>query len=261
MLYTIEHKTRFLYAQTLKTLTNIPHIHPHLEMIYLLEGSGTAIADNKEVPYQKGDIFLSFPNQVHSYHVAEPVLAIMLIFTADLVKDLKEVLNSHLPLSPVISQPSLDFDAARQMQRIMEKHDSDNVYDKAITLGYLQALLGELLPLMTLVPNTSDQDSIKQVLHYCLEHYLEPLTLDGISEALHLNKYYISHMFKERMNISFLNFLNGMRTEHACNLLDKGESITETAFSSGFSSIRNFNRIFVQHVGMTPSEYSKKKIL
>jgi YesN/AraC family two-component response regulator len=110
---------------------------------------------------------------------------------------------------------------------------------------------------MTLVPNPSSQDSIKEVLHYCLEHYTEPLTLDSISEALHLNKYYISHMFKERMHLSFSNFLNGMRTEHACTLLEKGESITEAAFSSGFSSIRNFNRIFAQNMGLTPSEYSK----
>ena len=259
MLYSIEHKQRFLYAQTLNSLTSLPHIHPHLELIYLLEGSGTAVADHKEAVYKKGDIFLAFPNQVHFYHVPEPVKAIMLIFSADLVKDLKEVLNNNVPVSPVIANPSLSFDAAELMTAIMKKHKSDLLFDKTMDKGYLLALLGELLPLMTLVQNTSDQDSIKQVLHYCLEHYTEPLTLDSIADALHLNKYYISHMFKERMNISFLNFLNGMRTEHACNLLEKGETITEAAFSSGFSSIRNFNRIFAQNMGMTPREYAKAR--
>lgn len=112
---------------------------------------------------------------------------------------------------------------------------------------------------MTLIPNKSDQDSIKRLLQYCSENYTEPLTLDSISSNLHLNKYYISHIFKERMDIGFTDFVNNLRIEHACGLLERGVSITEVAFSSGFSSIRTFNRCFLQNMGMTPREYIKKK--
>ena len=48
-----------------------------------------------------------------------------------------------------------------------------------------------------------------------------------------------------------------LRIEHACSLLENGDNITEAAFSSGFSSIRTFNRVFVENMEMTPREYMK----
>ena len=61
------------------------------------------------------------------------------------------------------------------------------------------------------------------------------------------------------MNIGFADFVNSLRIEHACNLLEKGSNITEIAFSSGFSSIRTFNRVFLQTLGMTPRDYIRSK--
>lgn len=258
MLYFIEHKTQSLDRyETICNLTTLPHIHPHLELIYLLEGSAIATADQKSALLEAGDIFLSFPNQIHYYYTQSPIQGIMLIFTSDLVRELEPYFHDQLPDSPVIKKPVLSFDTTALITTIMDKFSSSASIDKTAAIGYLQALLGELLPMMTLVPNTSDQDSIKLVFQYCLEHYTEPLTLEEVSRELHLSKYYISHMFKERMNISFLTFLNGMRVEHACNLLKKGTRITDAAFSSGFSSLRTFNRIFVQSMGITPREYGK----
>ena len=141
------------------------------------------------------------------------------------------------------------------LDRMIEKKRADSHFAKIASKGYLLALLGEVLPLMTLVPKPSSHDSIKNVLAYCSEKYTEPLTLDLLARELHLNKYYISHIFKERMNISFTDFVNGLRIEHACSLLENDTNITEAAFSSGFSSIRTFNRAFAKSMGMSPREY------
>ena len=45
--------------------------------------------------------------------------------------------------------------------------------------------------------------------------------------------------------------------QNARKMLEKGTNITEIAFSSGFASIRTFNRAFQKHLGMTPREYMK----
>ena len=76
---------------------------------------------------------------------------------------------------------------------------------------------------------------------------------------MHLNKYYISHIFNERLNISFTDFINSLRIEHACSLLERGANITEVALSSGFSSVRTFNRVFLQTLNTTPRDYLKAK--
>ena len=61
------------------------------------------------------------------------------------------------------------------------------------------------------------------------------------------------------MGIGFSDFINTLRVEHACELLEKGRSITDVAFASGFSSIRSFNRLFSRNMGMTPTEFIRRK--
>ena len=45
----------------------IPHLHRELELICLLEGDVIAYADSVRYELHAGDIFLTFPNQIHSY--------------------------------------------------------------------------------------------------------------------------------------------------------------------------------------------------
>lgn len=259
MRYQIENRHRDLTSYNIKTLSSLPHIHSHLEMIYLTEGQGVANVDNKDFLIEAGDLFLSFPNQVHYYHDCSSLDGIISIFSPELFRDLRELFQNRVPDSPIIKSTRINFDVGSRLVQIMEKSRSDAPFDPIAAKGYLLALLGEVLPLMKLAPISSDQDSIKRLMQYCAANYTEPLTLDSISKELHLNKYYISHVFKERMNIGFTDFVNNLRTEHACNLLERGVNITEVAFASGFSSIRTFNRCFSQNMGMTPREYIKIK--
>lgn len=259
MVYKIENRDQDFSAGPIRGLSTHPHLHTHMELVYITEGSSVATVDHKEFLIETGDLLLTFPNQVHYYHDRSKTGGIILIFSPDLFKDLRELFQNKVPVSPLLKKEQMTFDTKGRLKRILKKIQSADAFDRIAAKGYLLALLAELLPLMTLIPNKSDQDSIKRLLQYCSENYTEPLTLDSISSNLHLNKYYISHIFKERMDIGFTDFVNNLRIEHACGLLERGVSITEVAFSSGFSSIRTFNRCFLQNMGMTPREYIKKK--
>ncbi|MBQ8185206.1 MAG: helix-turn-helix transcriptional regulator [Lachnospiraceae bacterium] len=259
MLYQIEVQKTDYTTSWVHSLSPLPHIHLHLELIYLKEGSSMATLDNKEFLIKPGSLFLSFPNQIHFYHDRTPLYGVIVIFSPDMFRELKELFHNQTPTSPILEAPQLPSDIFERMVLIREKYRSEDSFDNIVANGSLLALLGEILPQMTLIPNTSDQDSIRNILQYCQKNYTESLSLDELSKKLHLNKYYISHMFKERLNISFTDFVNGLRVEHACNLLKQGHTITEVAFSSGFASIRNFNRVFLKNMGMTPREYLNKK--
>lgn len=259
MLYQVENRTNAFTASEINSLDPTPHIHPHLELICLKGGSSKVNLDNKEFLLEDGDLFLSFPNQIHFYHDQTPITGYISIFSPDLFRELKELFNQKVPISPIVKRAQLPIDMPERMGKIVALENSDSAFDKISANGYLLAFLGEVLSQMTFIPTPSDQDSVKKLLHYCSAHYTEPLTLDAVSRELHLSKYHISHIFKERIGIGFTDFLNSLRTEHACGLLEKGSSITDVAFSSGFSSIRTFNRVFVQNMGMTPREYIRTK--
>lgn len=259
MLYQIEQREKTFDAFPIGKLSPLPHIHPHLELIYTIKGSSVATLDNQDFLMDEGDLFLSFPNQIHYYHDCTPRKGYIVIFSPDLFKDLKDIFQNNIPVSPIIQSSILPADTRERLKKLIKKNNSENLYDRVAAKGYLLALLGEILPLMALTPHSSDHDSIKNLLNYCSENYTEELTLDTLAKELHLSKYYISHIFKERMNIGFNDFINKLRIEHACSLLKESGSITDVAFSSGFSSIRTFNRVFLQNMGMTPRDYIKTK--
>ena len=146
---------------------------------------------------------------------------------------------------------------AHILHMIFTKNESETPFDKIIAKGALLAILGDLLNHTTLTDAPADYDSVKNVLLYCSENYTEPLSLELLSKKLHLSRYYISHIFSDKLQVSFTDFVNTLRVEHACSLLEKGANITEIALASGFSSVRTFNRVFAEEMGMTPREYIK----
>lgn len=55
-------------------------------------------------------------------------------------------------------------------------------------------------------------------------------------------------------------FIDGVRIEHACTLLNSTDkTINEIAFSLGYSDDSVFRRLFKKRMKMTPSEYQKQK--
>ncbi len=238
-----------------------PHIHPHLELIYLSGGTSVASLDGKEYLLEGGDLFVAFPNQIHFYHDRDRtgIGGYVLIFAGELFPDFMELFKNKVAVDPVIKRDRLPEDLPQRFAQVFRKINSVNSYERIGAKGHMLAILADVMPLMRLTDTPVSQDSIKSVLMYCMENYTEPLTLDTLARDLHLNKYYISHIFQKRMEIGFTEFVNSLRVEHACGLLSRERSVTEVAYASGFSSIRSFNRIFAEKTGMTPTEYIRQK--
>lgn len=87
--------------------------------------------------------------------------------------------------------------------------------------------------------------------------YLNPtLKVSDLAMELATNRTYISNQINREMGMTFYDYVNGMRVEHAKRLIrDSEENLKEIALSSGFSSASAFTRVFQREVGMTPTEY------
>lgn len=249
-----ERQSAFLASKRFKRLMPTPHLHPHIELVCLLEGEGTATADQNTRPFRPGDVFLSFPNQIHYYHVA-PAKGYIFIVSPELFPDLKDVFMSKVPTGPIIGKQDLPPDLAARLEVIFQRANAQNRLQQIAANGHMQALLADLLRVTELTNVAVNYDSVKRVLLFCAEHYREPLALEVLSKELHLSKDYISHIFSDRLGIHFPDFINRLRVEQACQYLNKGCGMTEAAFASGFSSIRSFNRNFKQIMGMSPTSY------
>ncbi len=94
---------------------------------------------------------------------------------------------------------------------------------------------------------------------YINEHYYENLTLNGVSGKVGITAGYLSTLFTQQMNCSFIDYLNEIRIEHACSYLQQNYFKTyEIAYKVGYNDEKYFSKVFKKVTGMSPSEYKKK---
>ena len=259
MRYAVEQKHYQYFVGRFERLTGVPHIHTHLEMVYLLKGHGEAAVDGRWYPLKEGELFLAGPDQIHFYREDEKTEFYLIIFAADMEAELEERLKGRVPAYPVIPAHMLPAGLRETLADIALRRVSEDACVRLGAKGQFLSLMSVLLPLYSYREESrADRDSFKQVLTYCAGHYAEPISLDSVAARLHLSKFYLSHLFRQRMDIGFAEFLNRLRTEDACRRLRKGEEITRTAYDAGFSSIRTFNRVFRATMGMTPRDYAAR---
>ena len=93
-------------------------------------------------------------------------------------------------------------------------------------------------------------------LEYMARHFRENITASEMAERCHLSTSRFIHLFNEKMNTGFSNYLRDLRIEEAKILLSNTEmNIGEIAVRSGFQSQSYFGLIFRRVTGMTPSAY------
>ncbi len=86
------------------------------------------------------------------------------------------------------------------------------------------------------------------------------LTLNELAEISGIPGRYLSQIINQYKNKSFYDYINGLRTDFACYLLeaDSRKTILEILYESGFNSKTSFNTAFKKHTGFTPSQYKLK---
>ena len=90
------------------------------------------------------------------------------------------------------------------------------------------------------------------------EHFDEPFTLTQAAEIAALEKTYFSKVFKEKVGVSFADWLARERVKRALLMLtDHDHRITDLAFAVGFGDLRTFERAFKKCVGLTPRQCKK----
>ena len=133
--------------------------------------------------------------------------------------------------------------------------------EKTIDLATESILLYTFSRLSDLAPEKNEiMAKIAQITEQC---FGDPnLNLADIAQRLNYHPKYLSHMFKEKMGISYSEYLRSVRLKYAITLLDHGlDSVKNVALLSGFSDPLYFSKVFKDSVGVSPMGYVKNKRL
>ena len=82
-----------------------------------------------------------------------------------------------------------------------------------------------------------------------------------MADAVGINPFYLSHLFRKEMGISFLEYLTSVRLSIAKKLLKQTSlSILQVCLEVGYQDPSHFAKIFKKKEGMSPTEYRKNLI-
>ncbi len=255
------------------------HFHSEYQLFVVLKGSGTRFVGDRTTSFKEGDLVLTGPNLPHlwkndkAYHDPKNGLETQGIviyfpdnFLNNAVVELEEfegiakllqlskrgievVGETNLRITQLM-QELLDLKGLARIQHLLHLLDvlaQSQDYKLITDAGYLNT------------NKESEKDRMGQVYEYVLQHYASKITLQEVAQLCNLSVSAFSRYFKSRVNKPFSDFLTEVRISHACKLLqDTEESIAAVAFSCGFFTLSNFNKLFRERLHKSPKEYRKE---
>jgi len=109
-----------------------PHLHHHIEFVFLTRGSTVCHVDTETYTLREGDFLIVFPNQIHSFVSSGPENYLLFIVNPDLTPELEQQFGQFLPKTPVLRRVDRDerlvslmrnlalFDTRKQNARTFE---------------------------------------------------------------------------------------------------------------------------------------------
>lgn len=119
--------------------------------------------------------------------------------------------------------------------------------------GYFDRLLNLLRERQAAGPYSRH---VSQTILLILERYMSFVTLELAAGAIGLNPSYLSRIFKEETGITFSEYLNRVRIDASCKLLESEKyTIKQISTQVGFTTYNYFFKVFKELTGMTPHAY------
>lgn len=228
------------------------NIHGNPELVYVTEGEVDVDIDGERMVIPSGNFCLILPWQVHSFSTRKHSNAVIIVFSPRYIHSFVQEMEGKAGKKQV-------FSACEEICSLFLKYLYEGPFpDEYMTSSILLGLCHEYVRQCPRIPRYKNARSsgLDDVMYYITKHCGERLTLKDVAAATGYSYYHLSHLFRENAGMSFTRFLNMTRTGRAAERLQNTEDpMTDIAFECGFSSVRNFNRVFGEMMEMTPSEY------
>ncbi len=239
------------------------HLHYHIELVYMRKGQTKVLLNAESFMLEDDSIFVAFPNQIHGYESYAPESYQLLILNPDVLPELGNITGDRIPSCPILHHVSDHPDLLALLEMIRAEYaGSPSPLINSALRGLLLTFFSKLFRLMSFNGQKgNDSRAIRAIIEFCTQNYHRELSLELLSRELHISKYYISHLFCDRLGIRFNDYINFWRVSAACRHLSENVlSITQISTAVGFGTIRTFNRAFIKQMGISPSEYRRNHL-
>ena len=235
----------FIYETDPELMKKGTHWSTH-SMILIMQGEGYVTFNDMHLPFVPGSLFFAFSGDTFHVSAQVPVEYMYISFTGARAEELFR----RFGINPACrSYPGFEGIIP------MWKNSLSRAAEPNIDLAAESVLLYTFSKFD--VSHAEGNELVNHVVELTEAHFTNSdLSIGAIAEELGYNYKYTSHLFKEKMGISYSEYLRNMRIEYAVSLFDHGiDSVKNVAILSGFKDPLYFSTVFKKAVGIAPKDY------
>ncbi|MDQ8737157.1 AraC family transcriptional regulator [Paenibacillus sp. LHD-38] len=215
----------------------------------------------KSVTLSSGDIFCLFPMRTYTYYAIEgeppPKMSWIVIDGPRAAEILKPTgISSENPFLEGKWTQEAEL-AVNGLFRLMRGTETETANVLSLEMqSLLYCLFAALCRTVPKAQSLETADWVKQSMSYIRQHALEGITVQQAARTAGMNRTYYSVAFAKKVGMSPNDFITQVRMDSAKRLLaETNASITEVAFTTGYSSLYAFTRTFKNRFSLTPTAY------
>jgi AraC family transcriptional regulator, arabinose operon regulatory protein len=229
--------------------------------LYVKEGEGKLIAQNREIPLAKGTLSILLSGMPHRI-VLEPERTITFQWchfrSSYEDRDLYRTLQIPIYLQLGDEHQS---ESSALFERLFEEIARDGLTSRLKIKAAMLELISIYLDNLSLNDNgapTEEMQKIDLVLKYIDDHLADNITIENLAKQVYLHPNYFIVFFKGILGSSPIQYVNLRRMEIAKGLLLQPDCNVSSVASKVGMQIYYFSRMFKAHTGLTPSRYRKQ---
>lgn len=244
------------------------HFHSDIELFCVVDGMANVVLGENTYKVQKGDIILMNPDEIHEIDAVHGSVCALVVqiskhFLLDYLSYFRNIIFKKHYLNKILGKDEI-ISLWDLIMSFSHNYISENDFYELETIEKISKLIRILIEK---VPNEmqSEKDYLNQkkiasrmnrIVAYIDENYSVKLKLSDIAKIEKVSTTHLSHFFTQNFGITFQEYLNKVRFEHAIRLIvNKSISIFDVALGSGFSDPKYLARIFKKKYGCTPAKF------
>lgn len=252
----------------------LPHHDNSIEIIQTWSDGGYFIVKNNIFPIKPGSIFIINAMEIHYSNPADPNVynRSKLIVSTEFFKTICHICGlEDFAEENIFQAGGICYNASMETAKNIDRafrdvayhfQNSDAISTQVNVVLGITSILSNLIINKNEEPIQDTKHTINLLAKYVNEHNndWENLSLDSICTALHISASRASHLFKELMGKTIIQYKNELRIAEAKKLLlSTNLKILEISDILGFQHCTIFCKYFKEMVGCTPKQYRDSK--
>ncbi len=253
----------------------VSHWHNEIELLFITEGSGEFQVGSHSFIGNAGDLIVVNCNEMHSLENRSDELAYDCIILdphilnsrfLDLcdAKYISPIIDNRILFTHhIIENKAIDVCISRLTHEYAVKDVGYELAIKSALFDLIVTLLryhiSEILTDTQMKHRRKAMAFFNETISYILENYNIDLTIDKLSQRVHISKYHFCRSFKQMTGHTVNHFINTIRLKEADYLLKESDlSVSEIAYAVGYNDSSYFSRIYKQFRNCRPSDIRGK---